>query len=183
MLRDRRVGFKINRCHFWTWDMFGVVLRNSLTNIRWLKCWTMLHALACNVVSHTTEIIDHHKIFIYYRCNNWSNWFIRHPNIMKRQCQIIIWVLSNERLIYMILRWYWSLMDAWNNGTLGMIWIWRIWVQDVWGIVVFKKLSYVFNSIWLVDINFPLFERNLTKEDCLTVRKTLIVGQEMRISR
>ena len=38
-------------------------------------------------------------------------------------------------------------MDDHNNLMLGVILIWIIWVQDVWGIAVFNKLSDGCNSI------------------------------------
>ena len=42
-------------------------------------------------------------------------------------------------------------MDAHNNWTLGVVWRWIIWVQDVWGIAIFNRLSYGLNNILLID--------------------------------
>ena len=120
-------------------------------NGRCLKLWTTRHSLVCNVIYYTTSITDNDRLFISRRCHNWSNLYIIHPNIMKRQCHIIVGVLSSLRLLYLILIWYWITMNACNNWTLGVIWRWRIWFQDERGMSVFKKFSDECNSIWLVD--------------------------------
>ena len=78
----------------------------------------MMDHVPCNCLKcdyHTTETTDNHKICISCICNNWINHCIRHPKIAKRECQIIIGVLSIEILMYLILRWYWSIMDSLNN--------------------------------------------------------------------
>ena len=56
------------------------------------------------------------------------------------------------------------MMDDHNNLTLGVIWRWRIWVQDVWGIAVFNKLIDGCNSIWLVDVIISIIWKESTEQ-------------------
>ena len=73
MMSNWMVGFLINWCHFWSWAIFGVVLSKSLRNGRWTIFWITSHALVCNVIYHTTEVIDNRRLLIFHRCNNWGN--------------------------------------------------------------------------------------------------------------
>ena len=54
---------------------------------------------------------------------------------------------------------------------LGVIWRWRIWVQDVWGIVVFKKSSEVFNSIWIVDVTIDVIWKESNEQLLFAIQK------------
>ena len=121
MLSDSRFRFLVNWRCFWYRDMFGVAVSNYLKRGRWLKLLTMRHSIFCNFISHTTEIKDNHRLFISCRCNNFINSCLVHPIIVKRKFYVLIGVLSSERLIKLILRWYWRMMDTFNNLKLGMV--------------------------------------------------------------
>ena len=79
--------------------MFGIVLNNSLTNFRWVKFCNTRHALVFDVIYHTTSITDNHRIFISHIFNKWNNFYLINLNIVKRQCHIIVGVISSERLL------------------------------------------------------------------------------------
>ena len=56
---------------------------NSLNNCRRIKFCNMLHELVCSVISHSISIIDNQRVSIYLRCNNWVNFCMIYPNIIK----------------------------------------------------------------------------------------------------
>ena len=107
-----------------------------------------------------------------------------YPNISKVKCQVILGILNSDKLIYLILIWYWIIMDDWNNWMFGVSWRFRIWVKYGWGISVSKKFGYGCGIIWIVDGIISMSWKEDSKTICLARQKgndSEIVKEEIRI--
>ena len=62
------------------------------------------------------------------------------------------WVINIDMLMWLMLRWYWIMMDDWDNWTLWLSWRLKIWSQYVQVITVFSKIGDGYDIIRFVDV-------------------------------